>query len=102
MHNTLRTLRQPPAAEKSLAEATTNDDLSPSTSITPQSTPYGWKHHKPQIGKWTLPCYASPFAQLIIVSFVCFLCPGMFNALSGMGGGGQVDATANDEGIILL
>lgn len=38
--------------------------------------------------------FASPTVQLLMVSFVCFLCPGMFNALSGLGGGGQVDPTA--------
>ncbi|KAF7549882.1 hypothetical protein G7Z17_g6084 [Cylindrodendrum hubeiense] len=41
--------------------------------------------------------YASPKVQLLMVSFVCFLCPGMFNALGGLGGGGQVDATAQDH-----
>lgn len=38
--------------------------------------------------------YASPTIQLLMVSLVCFMCPGMFNALSGLGGGGQVDARA--------
>lgn len=38
--------------------------------------------------------YASPTVQLVMVSFVCFLCPGMFNALSGLGGGGQLDSKA--------
>ncbi|KAK8220866.1 major facilitator superfamily domain-containing protein [Phyllosticta capitalensis] len=46
--------------------------------------------------------YASPPAQLLIVSFVCFLCPGMFNALSGMGGGGQVDTSAANKANIAL
>ncbi len=32
-----------------------------------------------------------PLTQIGIVGFICFLCPGMFNALSGIGGGGQVD-----------
>lgn len=41
--------------------------------------------------------YASPKIQLLMVSFVCFLCPGMFNALGGLGGGGQVNATAQDH-----
>jgi Ion channel regulatory protein UNC-93 len=54
--------------------------------------PRGWKYRNIKIGPWTLPWYASPPIQLVIVSFVCFLCPGMFNALSGMGGGGQFDA----------
>ncbi|KAL1975840.1 hypothetical protein VTN31DRAFT_4232 [Thermomyces dupontii] len=45
------------------------------------------------IGPLTLPWYASPETQLVIVSLVCFLCPGMFNAVSGLGGGGQLDPT---------
>ncbi|KAI0427015.1 major facilitator superfamily domain-containing protein [Xylaria sp. FL1042] len=35
--------------------------------------------------------YASPKAQLLMVSFVCFLCPGLYNALGGLGGGGQLN-----------
>ncbi|CAL5405515.1 unnamed protein product [Camellia sinensis] len=38
--------------------------------------------------------YNSPLVQVTLIGFVCFCCPGMFNALSGMGGGGQVDPTA--------
>ncbi|XP_074320371.1 UNC93-like protein 1 [Silene latifolia] len=38
--------------------------------------------------------YNSPLIQVILIGLVCFCCPGMFNALSGMGGGGQVDHTA--------
>ncbi|XP_007051357.2 PREDICTED: UNC93-like protein 1 [Theobroma cacao] len=38
--------------------------------------------------------YNSPFVQVSLIGLVCFCCPGMFNALSGMGGGGQVDPTA--------
>ncbi|WOL09959.1 hypothetical protein Cni_G18713 [Canna indica] len=38
--------------------------------------------------------YNSPLAQVVLIGLVCFCCPGMFNALSGMGGGGQVDHTA--------
>lgn len=41
--------------------------------------------------------YASPQIQLFMVAFVCFLCPGMFNALGGIGGGGQLSQTANDD-----
>ncbi|KAJ5752380.1 UNC93-like protein [Penicillium odoratum] len=46
-----------------------------------------------KIGNWEAPWFASPETQLILVSFVCFLCPGMYNAVSGLGGGGQVNAT---------
>ncbi|KAF3785047.1 UNC93-like protein 2 [Nymphaea thermarum] len=38
--------------------------------------------------------YNSPLVQVALIGLVCFCCPGMFNALSGMGGGGQVDHTA--------
>ncbi|KAK3228855.1 hypothetical protein Dsin_000736 [Dipteronia sinensis] len=38
--------------------------------------------------------YNSPLVQVCFIGLVCFCCPGMFNALSGMGGGGQVDHTA--------
>ncbi|XP_077245609.1 UNC93-like protein 1 [Tasmannia lanceolata] len=38
--------------------------------------------------------YNSPLVQISLIGLVCFCCPGMFNALSGMGGGGQVDPTA--------
>ncbi|XP_074562042.1 UNC93-like protein 1 [Curcuma longa] len=38
--------------------------------------------------------YNSPLVQVGLIGLVCFCCPGMFNALSGMGGGGQVDHTA--------
>ena len=41
--------------------------------------------------------YASPIIQLMMVSLVCFLCPAMFNALNGLGGGGQVDTRAQDN-----
>ncbi|KAF5765358.1 putative Ion channel regulatory protein, UNC-93 [Helianthus annuus] len=35
--------------------------------------------------------FNSPFIQVILIGLVCFCCAGMFNALSGMGGGGQLD-----------
>ncbi|GAQ12036.1 UNC93-like protein C922.05c [Aspergillus lentulus] len=52
-----------------------------------------WMYKPLKIGPLTLPWFASPEVQLVLVSFVCFLCPGMFNAVSGLGGGGQVDQT---------
>jgi len=72
--------------------------------------PTGWKYKSLKFGPATLPWYASPELQLILVSFVCFLCPGktssaklsyqllmtagMFNALNGLGGAGQLDKEA--------
>ncbi|KAL1918297.1 uncharacterized protein VTP21DRAFT_2957 [Calcarisporiella thermophila] len=41
--------------------------------------------------------YNSPLFQVILLGLVCWACPGMFNALQGMGGGGQVDHTVVDK-----
>jgi len=46
--------------------------------------------------------YNSPFIQIVLIGLVCFCCPGMFNALSGMGGGGQVNATASNNALTAL
>jgi hypothetical protein len=59
--------------------------------------PDSWKYRERRIGKLVIPWYASPRAQLLLVSFVCFLCPGMFNALGGLGGGGKQDPTLADN-----
>ncbi|KFA67109.1 hypothetical protein S40285_03014 [Stachybotrys chlorohalonatus IBT 40285] len=63
--------------------------------------PAGWIYRGYKIGGQEI-WYASPKAQLIVVSFVCFLCPGMFNALSGLGGGGQVDPRAQVDAATAL
>lgn len=60
------------------------------------SRPSGWMYKGVKIGRREV-WYASPIIQLLMVSMVCFLCPGMFNALGGLGAGGQVDATAQDN-----
>jgi hypothetical protein len=57
--------------------------------------PGGWKY-KVLSEKYSV-WYASPKFQLVMVALVCFLCPGMFNALGGMGGGGKADATLADN-----
>lgn len=35
------------------------------------------------------------WTQIVIVSFACFCLPGMYNAISGMGGSGQLDPTVS-------
>ncbi|KAL8726566.1 MAG: hypothetical protein Q9181_005994 [Wetmoreana brouardii] len=56
-----------------------------------------WMYRSRRIGPVKLPAYASPPFQLGLVAFVCFLCPGMFNAVNGLGGGGQLDATTSNN-----
>ena len=41
--------------------------------------------------------YYHPYFQVTMLGFVCFMCPGMFNALGGIGGGGQVNTTAQSN-----
>ncbi|KAJ5327670.1 Major facilitator superfamily domain general substrate transporter [Penicillium brevicompactum] len=41
--------------------------------------------------------------QIILISFICFCCPGMYNALQGLGGSGQVNqAVAANANVALL
>ncbi|KAI4648934.1 uncharacterized protein J4E78_008451 [Alternaria triticimaculans] len=81
--------KQPPHAvnspEHSLTDTNSNE------------LPTSWKYRRFTVLGFKLPWFASPPVQLVIVSFVCFMCPGMFNALNGMGGGGQLDPTANNR-----
>ncbi|KAF5355793.1 hypothetical protein D9756_004299 [Leucocoprinus leucothites] len=41
--------------------------------------------------------YSHPMTQVTLLGFVCFMCPGLFNALTGLGAGGQVDPTTNSN-----
>lgn len=60
---------------------------------TPDQLPSGWIYRH----RGRMPWYASPAVQLGFVAFVCFLCPGMFNSLGGLGGGGKTDPTLADN-----
>ncbi|RDA95782.1 hypothetical protein CP533_5175 [Ophiocordyceps camponoti-saundersi (nom. inval.)] len=37
--------------------------------------------------------YSLPWTQILLISFICFCLPGMYNALAGLGGCGQVDSS---------
>ncbi|KAL3465403.1 major facilitator superfamily domain-containing protein [Aspergillus heterothallicus] len=77
--------------------ANDNEKAAPSSTTDPEApqdltvTGKPWMYKPLKIGPWTLPYFASPQFQLILVSFVCFLCPGMYNSVSGLGGGGQLN-----------
>ncbi|GMF01928.1 unnamed protein product [[Candida] boidinii] len=42
------------------------------------------------------------WSQVFLISFVCFCCPGMYNALSGMGGAGQLHTTVSANANVAL
>lgn len=44
---------------------------------------------------WFNRILGNSWAQITLVSFACFCLPGMYNAISGMGGSGQVDPTVS-------
>ncbi|RJE21910.1 DUF895 domain membrane protein [Aspergillus sclerotialis] len=44
-----------------------------------------------------VPRYSSAMVQIVVVGFIMFLNPGMYNALTGLGGAGQVDATVQNR-----
>ena len=61
-----------------------------------------WIYKTYNLGPIHIPAYASPPFQLGIVALTCFMCPGMFNALNGLGGGGQFTATVSDNANVAL
>lgn len=86
-------------AESKTAQVAMDAHLeSPTYASAPEESrrPVGWMYSPLKIANLTT-WYASPSFQLGIVAFVCFMCPGMFNALSGLGGGGQIDNTLADN-----
>ncbi|TGO55009.1 hypothetical protein BOTNAR_0254g00020 [Botryotinia narcissicola] len=59
-------------------------------------------HHTCRFNFLQLPPITSPSVQLSIVAVICLLCPGMFNALNGLGGAGLVaPGPANESNIAL-
>jgi MFS family permease len=46
--------------------------------------------------------YYHPIFQVCMVGFVCFMCPGLFNSLNGLGGGGQVDSKTSANANVAL
>jgi MFS family permease len=53
--------------------------------------PAGWR------GK-----FQNPLTQVFMLGFVCFMGPGLFNAVNGLGGGGQLDATTGANANVAL
>ncbi|KAJ7476827.1 major facilitator superfamily domain-containing protein [Mycena galericulata] len=41
--------------------------------------------------------YTHPRTQVAMLGLVCFMCPGLFNSLSAIGGGGQLDETTGAD-----
>ncbi|KAF3482608.1 DUF895 domain membrane protein [Arthroderma uncinatum] len=97
-----------PAVEPAVEPAAAREAVSPPPTYSTQEQeqvavrPRGWKYTELKVGGFSLSWYASPSFQLVLVSFVCFMCPGMFNALSSLGGGGNTNQdTANKMNIAL-
>jgi MFS family permease len=88
---------QTPVTPVEAAETQHHDGLEPIP-----DRPKGWMYKSFKIGSFNMPWYASPKMQLLLVSLVCFLCPGMFNAVNGLGAGGQVDAGPSDNALTAL
>ncbi|KAF8985204.1 hypothetical protein BGZ46_005567 [Entomortierella lignicola] len=44
----------------------------------------------------------SPLVQVLAVGVICFCCPGMFNALNSLNGGGQVDSKVGQNANVAL
>ncbi|KAI1303875.1 putative MFS transporter [Xylaria venustula] len=46
--------------------------------------------------------YAHPWTQTLLISLICFCLPGVYNALSGIGGSGQVNPTVAANATVAL
>ncbi|KAM3425984.1 hypothetical protein NHJ13734_009752 [Beauveria thailandica] len=46
--------------------------------------------------------YSHPWTQILLISMICFCLPGMYNALTGVGGSGQVDHTVAANATVAL
>jgi len=46
--------------------------------------------------------YYHPITQVSMLGFVCFMGPGLFNALTGLGAGGRVDSETSSNGNVAL
>ena len=93
--------KTPPGTNVDLATSSesSHDGTGEEGNIDSDYDPAKWYNKKP-FGKF-FP-FSSGLSQILMVSFVCFLCPGMFNALSGMGGAGLSSATLSNNGNIAL
>lgn len=95
--------KQGAMAQESVSETSPADQKTPTEDENVHSgRPVGWKYKTYSFGPIKIPCYASPPFQLTLVAFVCFMCPGMFNAVNGLGGGGQFDARTADNANVAL
>lgn len=93
--------KTPPGTNVNLvtSSASSHDSTGEEGNIDSDYDPAKWYNKKP-FGK--LFPFSSGLSQILMVSFVCFLCPGMFNALSGMGGAGLSSATLSNKANIAL
>jgi hypothetical protein len=55
----------------------------------------------PEMTGWKRVLY-NPWAQLLLISFICFCDPGMYNSISGIGGSGQLDPTVAANATVAL
>ncbi|KAF8072264.1 major facilitator superfamily domain-containing protein [Lyophyllum atratum] len=46
--------------------------------------------------------WATPMTQIVLISLICFCCPGMYNAIGGLGGSGQLDSTVAANATVAL
>lgn len=78
--------------EISVENHSEDDDFSQSQQS--EAPPLNWKN--------PLSIVRSPWGQVWSIAFVSFCLPGMYNALSGMGGSGQVDPTVAANASVAL
>ena len=91
------TMSEPYNEKMSAPEVTTgtstppHDEEKQAPEVSHQPLGKPWMYKRFGFGRAKM-SYASPQFQVIFVAMVCFLCPGMYNAVSGLGAAGFVTA----------
>lgn len=71
------------------------NDVPPAPEAILADEPRRWYNTGLKIGGYRMLPYNASVIQLVMVSFVFFLCPGMYNALNGLGGSGLLAKDAS-------
>ncbi|EFX02636.1 major facilitator superfamily transporter [Grosmannia clavigera kw1407] len=70
----------------------------PAASVPAETADESWQPSSSRLMRF----YSHPWTQIGLISFIFFCLPGMYNALGGLGGSGQVDSTVSANATVAL
>ncbi|RDA88571.1 hypothetical protein CP532_5838 [Ophiocordyceps camponoti-leonardi (nom. inval.)] len=79
--------------EKPTTVSTVDDVRNEAVALQNVDPELGGSRHKTVSLSTLIQIYSLPWTQILLISVICFCLPGMYNALAGLGGCGQVDSS---------